>query len=77
MVVVSELGHGLDVLGSTGEALEDSTDVGTRLHGDDTELILLVDPDEESLFGVVEDTTALRPVAVEAARFKEAISLSE
>merc|ERR1719370_1279039 len=30
----------------------------------DTELILLVDPDEESLFLVVEDATTLRPVTL-------------
>jgi hypothetical protein len=45
------------------------------LHGDDTELILLVDPDEESLGVVVEDTTALGPVAVESASLEEAVTL--
>ena len=72
---MSELGDLLDGSGGTAEALEDGTDIGTRLHGDDTELILLVDPDEESLFSVVEDTTALGPVTVEAASLKEAVTL--
>ena len=77
MVVVSELGHGLDVGGSTSETFEDGTNVGARLHGDDTELILLVDPDEESLGVVVEDTTAAGPVAVQATSLEEAVTLPE
>ena len=51
----------------TGESLEDSSDISTRLHGDDTELILLIDPDEEGLVVVVEDTSAIGPVTVETA----------
>jgi len=49
---------------TTGKTLEDTLDVATLLHGDDTELILLVDPDKEGLVGVVEDTAALGPVAL-------------
>ena len=75
MAVVSELGSSLDSGSGTAEALEDGTDVGTLLHGDDTELILLINPDEEGLGVVVEDTSALGPVAVETAGIKEAISL--
>ena len=75
MVVVGKLGHSLDVGGSASEALEDGTDVGAGLHGDDTELILLVDPDEESLGSVVEDTTAAGPVAVQAASLEETVTL--
>ena len=75
MVVVSELGSRLDTGGGAAETLEDGADVGTLLHGDDTELILLIDPDEESLGVVVEDTSALGPVAVETAGIEEAIAL--
>ena len=64
VVVVGELGDGLNVLGGAAQALEDGADVSTLLHGDDTELILLVDPDQESLVSVVEDTTALGPVTL-------------
>merc|ERR1719192_764342 len=38
-----------DGLDATGEAIKDSPDVSSHLHGDDTELILLVDPGEEGL----------------------------
>jgi len=75
MVVVSELGDGLDVSGGTGKSLEDGTDVSTLLHRDDSELILLVNPDEESLVVVVEDTSVLGPVAVESAGLEETITL--
>ena len=72
--VVSELADGLDVLGSAAESVEDFLDAGTGLHGDDTELVLLVDPDEEGLFLVVEDTSALGPVAVEVASLEESVT---
>ena len=36
----------------------------TLLHGNDTKLILLVDPGEEGLGGIVEDASALGPVAL-------------
>ena len=75
MAVVSELGSSLDSGSGTAEALEDGTDVGTLLHGDDTELILLINPDEEGLGVIVEDTSALGPVAVETAGIEEAIAL--
>ena len=75
MVVMGELGNLLDGGCSSGKTLEHSTNVSTRLHGNDTELILLVDPDEESLGVVVEDATAGGPVAVETAGLEEAITL--
>ena len=44
------------------------------MHRNDSQLILFVDPDEERLFLVVEDPAALRPVAIQSASFKEAIT---
>ena len=46
----------LDTLSSGSESLEDFDNGGTLLHGDNTHLILLVDPDEEVLSLIVEDT---------------------
>ena len=77
VIVVGELGHGLNVLGSTSKPLKDGSNISTGLHRDDAQLVLLVHPDEESLRVVVEDATALGPVAVEAARLKEAVPLLE
>ena len=75
VLVVSELADGLDVSGGAGEAVEHSVDVGTTLHGDDAELIFLINPDKESLGVVVEDTAARGPVAVETAGLEETVTL--
>jgi hypothetical protein len=45
------------------------------LHGDDSELILFVNPDKEGLFFVVENTSAVGPVTIEASNFEETVSL--
>ena len=47
------------------------------MHRDDTKLILFVDPYEEGLGLVMEDSTTFRPVTVDATCFKEAITLLE
>jgi len=77
MLVVSKLGLLFDLSGSDGKSLEDLTDVRSLLHGDDSELILLVDPHEEGLVFVVEDTTGLRPLALEAAALKVLVTTLE
>ena len=61
---MSELSFLLNAGNSTGESLEDFTDVGTLLHGDDSKLILLIDPHEEGLGIVVEDAAGLGPVSL-------------
>merc|ERR1719397_2220771 len=65
---------GLDTLGQPGE---DLLHISSLLHGDDTELIFLVDPDEESLFLVVEDATTLRPVTLHAGNSQVPVSGNE
>ena len=75
MVVSSELAHSLDVVGGSAESVEDLLDTGSLLHGDDSKLILLVDPDEERLGLVVEDTSSGWPVSVQVACLKESVSL--
>lgn len=60
-----------------GETLEDTLDITALLHGDDTELILLVDPDKEGLVLVVEDTTAFGPVALHTGNLQVGISRHE
>ena len=56
--------------GSDRETFEDLTNVGARLHGDNAELVLLIDPDEERLVVVVEDATSFWPFAFKTTRFK-------
>jgi len=71
---VGELNDSLDVSSSTRESIKNSADVSTGLHADDAELILLIDPHKECLVFVVEDTTAARPVAVQASNFEETVT---
>jgi len=63
-----------DGLDTAGKTFEDTLDITTLLHGDDSELILFIDPDEERLLGVVEDTTAFGPVALHTGNLKVRIS---
>jgi len=66
-----------DSLDSSGETTEDSLDIATLLHGDDAELILLVDPDKEGLGSVVEDATAFGPVALHASDLQVGVTRHE
>ncbi len=66
--------HGLD---APGEPLKDSLDVTALLHGDDAELVLLIDPDEEGLGLVVEDAPALGPVTLHAGHLQVRVSRHE
>ena len=75
MAVVGELGNLLNVGASTGKSVEYLVKISTLLHGNDSELILFVDPDEEALVIIVEDTSALWPLSVQAACLEESVSL--
>ena len=77
LVVVSKLSHALNVGGSLRQSCEDGSDVGTLLHGNNSQLILLIDPDKESLLVVVEDASAFWPVSVEVASVQEPVPLFE
>ena len=67
MLIMGELSFLLDQACSSRQPGENSKDVGTLLHGNDPKLILFVDPDKESLFFVMEDTSTCWPVPVESA----------
>jgi hypothetical protein len=53
----------LDSGGGVTESLEDGVNVITLFHGDNSGVVLLVDPDKEVLGLVVENTTGVGPVA--------------
>ena len=74
---MSELSNLLNLCSGCGKSSENSTDISTLLHRNDSQLVLLIDPDEESLFVVVEDTSAFRPVSVKTTSIKESISFLE
>jgi hypothetical protein len=75
--VVGELNDFLDFSSTARKALEDLVKASTRLHRDNAELILFVNPDEEGLFLVVEDTATVWPVTVKTDGLEETISLPE
>jgi len=77
MLIVSEFGFLLDEVSSGGESLENGTDVRSLLHGDDSKLIFFINPDEESLSVIMEDTSTFWPVSLESAGFEIFISTLE
>jgi len=78
-IVLARLGlDGIsDSLDSTGKTSEDSLDVSSLLHGDDTGLILLIDPHKEGLGVIVEDSTALGPVTLHTSNSQVSVSTDE
>jgi len=67
----------LDSLNTLGKPGEDLLHISSLLHGDDAELILLVDPDKEGLLCVVEDSTTLGPVTLHTSNSQVAVSRDE
>ena len=74
VIIMGELGHGLDVGGGPTQPLKHGPNVGSFLHGDDPELILLVHPHQECLLSIVEDASTRRPITVATTAFKKPIS---
>jgi len=77
MSIVSEFADGLDVSGGSGKSIENLSDSSSWLHGDDSELIFFVNPNEESLLVIMEDTSTRWPVSVEVACLQESVTLFE
>lgn len=77
MLIIGELGDLFNLGRGSGETFEDLSDVGAHLHGDDSELVLFVDPHEESLVVVVENATRLGPFPFETARLQVLIPALE
>jgi hypothetical protein len=75
MAVVGKLGNLLNVSAGAGKSVKNGVKISTRLHRNDTKLILLIDPDEESLGIIVEDTSAFGPFTVETTSLQESVSL--
>jgi len=67
MVIMGKLGNLLDLSCSNRKSSENGKNVSTFLHGNDSKLVLFIDPYKESLFVIVEDTSAIWPFSVEAA----------
>ena len=65
MVVVSKFGLLLDEGGSPWQSSEDSQNICSLLHWNNSQLIFLIDPDEESLGIIMENTSSSRPLSIE------------
>jgi hypothetical protein len=52
--------------GGFSESSENSLDVVTLLHGDNTHVILFINPNKEIFLGIMENTTRIGPVATTA-----------
>jgi len=61
-------------LDTSGKTIKDASDISSSLHGDDSELIFLIDPGQEGLVLVVEDATALWPVSLHTSSNEVTIS---
>ena len=51
-------GGGLEMFRGSAESIENFNDTSSILHGNDSKLILFVNPDEESLGFIMEDTSS-------------------
>ncbi len=67
----------LHCLDATCQPVKDTADVSSLLHGDDAQLILLIDPDKEALGIIVVDAPALWPVALHASSNQVLVSRHE
>jgi len=63
-----------DSLDSTGKTREDTLDISSLLHGDNSHLVFLIDPEKEGLGSVVEDSAALGPVTLHTSNSQVTIS---
>ena len=75
MLVMGECQYLFDGSSSSTKSIENFLDSSTWLHGNNSQLIFLVNPDQESLVIVMENTSSWWPVSVEVACFQESISL--
>lgn len=77
VVIVGKLGDSFDFLLGSSQSIEDGSDITTGLHGDDSKLILFIDPDEEGLIIIVIDSSSSWPVSVESTSLQESVTFLE
>jgi hypothetical protein len=66
VVVAAETEFGVDDAGSLAEALKSIRNQRFIIHGDNTELVFIVHPQEEGLSMVVEVASTIRPFTLQA-----------
>jgi hypothetical protein len=66
-----------NVSASSAESIKNSFQISSILHGNNSQLIFFIDPHQESLVFVVEDTSTVGPVSVEPNSLEVSITLFE
>ena len=66
-----------NVSASSAKSIKNSFQISSILHGNNSQLIFFIDPHQESLVFVVEDTSTVRPVSVEPNSLEVSITLFE
>lgn len=73
MSIVSKFSLSFDFFLSFGKSREDSLDISSFLHRNDSKLIFFVDPNEECFGVIMENTSSRRPVSSQAASLQESV----
>jgi hypothetical protein len=73
--IVRKLANCFDVSYDSAKSIEDLEDTSSFLHRDNSQLIFFVNPHEESLGIIVENTSSRWPISVHVACFQKSISL--
>jgi len=77
MLIMGKITYGLNVSACSAESIENFGNASSRLHGNDSQLIFLVDPDQECLSIIMENASTRWPISVKIACSQESISLFE
>jgi len=75
MLIMGEFQILFNMSGSSAKSIENFLDTSSWLHRDNSQLIFFVDPDQESLSIIMENSSSWWPVSVKVACFQESITL--
>jgi len=64
MGIMRKFGYLLNMSTGSAQSIKYYLEVSSILHGDDSQLVFFIYPNQESLFFVVEDTSAIWPISI-------------
>jgi hypothetical protein len=64
MGIVRKFGYFLNMSTSSAQSIKYYLEVSSILHRDDSQLVFFINPNQESLLFIVEDTSAVWPISV-------------
>jgi len=77
MIIISKFSNILKFFEGEHESFKNLSNIRSLLHGDNSKLILLIYPDKECLIVVMENTSIVWPVSIDATSLKESITFFE